>query len=685
MELYLILVIVLVVLAVAALVAGVSNDAVNFLNSALGSKVAKVQTIFIIAIAGVIVGSVFSSGIMEVARKGIFHPEFFTFHSIIIVFLGVMLTNVILLDIFNSLGLPTSTTVSIVFELLGAAFMAALLITIQNNDPINSVSQYINMESAKKIVVGIVMSVVIAFVSGTAVQYVTRFIFSFDYEKNLKKYGAIFSGLGITAIVYFLLIKGLKGTTIISKENMAWIVDNTNMILIVMAVLFSVVLQLLLQFAKINPLKIVVLLGTFSLAMAFAGNDLVNFIGVPIAGLQAFQDWKASGVSAHEYKMAFLASKDVVVPLYMLLISGVVMGLTIWFSAKAKKVTETEISLGSQNEGEELFKSNVISRSIVQSAFIIGGIFEVILPNSIAEKYNKSFEENKLRKAVEQNDGAAFDLVRASINLVMASIIIAWATSKKLPLSTTYVSFIVAMGTSLADRAWGRESAVYRVAGVLSVIGGWFLTAVIAFSIAALFVLVMFKVGNVGILILVGVTIMYMVLSHMRFSKEEKKVQSVKTLNLYDEKDSTTIIANKKLMLQGVNDIVTAYNGCLKALPKEDKKTLQKSDDLIESLMLYSNKFRTKSIKQIKKLKTDDKSAGELLLHSSDLLQDITQSTKYLTQECLYYVKDLHKTPDAKFIQIITELNKKMQVYFKALVQTIEQNKFEQIAEVTQQ
>src|SRR5690606_8336163 len=371
------LIAILFVLAIADIIVGVSNDAVNFLTSAIGSKVAPYRVVLLIAIAGIIVGSFFSSGIMEIARKGIFHPEYFTFDKIMWVFLAVMLTDIILLDIFNSLGLPTSTTVSIVFELLGAASVVGILFSIDQNDNIADALKYINFESTISIISGIFLSVFIAFTCGVVFQYLFRQLFTFEYANRLKQFGALFAGFGITSIVYFLLIKGLKGTTLFNPDSIAWVNDHLIILIVVIFISISLICFLLQYFANVNPLKIVVLAGTFALAMAFAGNDLVNFIGVPITGYLAFQNWAASGVPASELYQTYLASDDVIVPNYMLLISGIIMSLTIWFNAKAKKVTETEVNLGRQDEGEERFKANAVSRSIVKSSLMLGNLISV--------------------------------------------------------------------------------------------------------------------------------------------------------------------------------------------------------------------------------------------------------------------------------------------------------------------
>lgn len=678
MDFYIFVIGVLLLLAAVDLIVGVSNDAVNFLNSAIGSKVASYKTIILIAVAGIVIGSVFSSGIMEIARKGIFYPQHFTFEVILVVFLAVMLTDIILLDIFNSLGLPTSTTVSIVFELLGASLMAGILFSMAKNESINDIWKYINFETTQSIVSGIFLSVLIAFTAGALVQYLCRLLFTFQIEEKLHKFGAIFSGFGITSIVYFLLIKGLKGTTILSKSTSKWIVDNTWLILVILFLISTVILWAFQKFGKVNPLKIVVLAGTFSLAMAFAGNDLVNFIGVPITGLLAYQNWISTGLPANEYYMDYLQGSDVIVPNYMLLISGIIMGMTIWLSSKAKKVTETEVNLGRQDEGEERFKPNAISRSVVNSSLTFSKIFGIIIPSSVTQRYNTSFEKKKLKEATQTQDTPAFDLVRASVNLVIASIIIAWATSNKLPLSTTYVSFMVAMGSSLADKAWGRDSAVYRVAGVLSVIGGWFITALIAFSVASVFSFILYKGGQTGTIILISVVFSYIIISQIRFSQKEKKSKKTKDrLKVLENEDMNTVQKYQSLVSTAVSEIATSYNMTLDGLIEGDISKLEKANEALKDLEEHGYNLRSKSIKYLKSLQMNDRQVAQVIVMSSDFIQDLTQSTKSMSDEALFYIKNLHTISNPKFLNDLKILDEKMEEFFNLVLVSLEQTKNE--------
>jgi len=490
MDHYLVLVIALLILAVADLMVGVSNDAVNFLTSAIGSNVASRSVILGIAAAGVFVGASFSSGMMEVARKGIFNPDFFSYADVMVIFLAVMITDILLLDLFNSFGLPTSTTVSIVFELLGASVVTGSLAMYANPDMANSIWEVINYQKASQIIAGIFLSVGVAFSIGAIVQFFTRLLFTFRYQQNMKRYGALFAGFAIAIIIYFLLVKGMKGAAFVSSD-FASIINQNGLRIVVISFITSAFLIFLLQFLfNINPLKIVVLLGTFALAMAFAGNDLVNFIGVPISGYQSYAMWMDSGLAADQFMMSNL-SKAVPTPSFMLYGAGVVMVLTLWFSAKAKKVTDTSVDLGSQGSVDERFKPNKVSNGIIRLTTALTKLVDGVTPRKMTTIINWQFRSLRLN---DENQ-PAFDLVRASVNLMIASILIAFASSLKLPLSTTYVSFMVAMGASLADRAWGEGSAPYRVAGVVSVIGGWFLTALGAFLASGLVALLIYFGG----------------------------------------------------------------------------------------------------------------------------------------------------------------------------------------------
>lgn len=512
--LFLCIVIFLFLLAVFDLSVGVSNDAVNFLNSAIGSKAASFKRVLIVASIGVFIGAAMSNGMMEIARHGIFRPEHFSFYDLICIFMAVMVTDIILLDIFNSIGMPTSTTVSMVFELLGATFVVALIKMAGGSD--FGFNDLLNTEKALSVILGIFLSVAIAFVFGTIVQFLSRMIFSFNYRSNLKWKIGIFGGICSTAIVYFLLIKGITDLSFMTPELKAWIQDNTGMVIACCLVGFTALMQLL-HICKVNVLKVIVLMGTFALAMAFAGNDLVNFIGVPLSGLASYQDFVTNGNGDANGFMMQSLNDPAKTPIYFLIGAGVIMVVSLATSKKARNVAKTEIGLGSQQEGDEMFGSSRIARRLVRWVISLLEWVRSVTPANVRRWFNKRFNVDE----TIMDQGAAFDLIRGSINLVLAGALIALGTSLKLPLSTTFVTFMVAMGTSLADRAWGRESAVFRITGVISVIGGWFLTAGAAFIGAGIIVAAMHYGGHWVMLLLAVTTILIIIRSNRRFGNKK--------------------------------------------------------------------------------------------------------------------------------------------------------------------
>ncbi|WP_304467743.1 inorganic phosphate transporter, partial [uncultured Muribaculum sp.] len=469
--LFLGVVIFLFLLAVFDLSVGVSNDAVNFLTSSIGSKAASFKTVMIVAASGVFIGAAMSNGMMDVARHGIFRPENLSFYDVITIFMAVMVTDIILLDIFNSLGMPTSTTVSMVFELLGATFVVALF-KIMAPESTLAMGDLLNTEKALSVIIGIFLSVAIAFIFGTIVQFLTRLVFTFEYKSRLKWKIALFGALACTAIVYFMLLKGIKDLSFMTPELKTWIDSNTALILLISFAAFTVIMQIL-HWCHVNVLKVVVLLGTFSLAMAFAGNDLVNFIGIPLTSLDSYNDYMSSGGgNLHGFMMDSLNS-SANTPLYFLVGAGMIMVVSLTTSKKARQVTQTTVGLSSQSQGDEMFGSSRLGRSLVRGAINTFSWIDDRLPQGLKRVMSRRLDSSKS----QPEEGAAFDLVRGAVNLMIAGMLIAWGTSMKLPLSTTFVTFMVAMGTSLADKAWGRESAVFRITGVISVIGGWFITA----------------------------------------------------------------------------------------------------------------------------------------------------------------------------------------------------------------
>ena len=512
-SIYLGIVIFLFLLAIFDLTVGVSNDAVNFLNSAIGAKAASFKTIILIAAVGIFCGATMSNGMMEIARHGIFRPEAFHFNELMCIFLAVMVTDVVLLDIFNTLGMPTSTTVSMVFELLGGTFALAMLKIAAGPESL-TFAELLNTEKALTVILGIFLSVAIAFFFGTLVQYLSRIIFTFNYTTKLKWTIGLFGGIAVTAIIYFMLIKGIKDASFMTDAHKLWVKDNTLTIVGGCFVFFTVLMQIL-HWCKVNVFKVIVLLGTFALAMAFAGNDLVNFVGVPLAGFSSYTDFMANGNGvANDYLMGAL-NEPAKTPFIFLFLSGVIMVISLITSKKAQNVIKTSVDLSRQDDGNEMFGSSAIARSLVRSMTTLGNNISKIIPEKVKVWLDSRFNKDEAILA----NGAAFDLVRASVNLVLAGLLIALGTSLKLPLSTTYVAFMVAMGSSLADRAWGRESAVFRVTGVLSVIGGWFITAGAAFIICFFVTMIMYFGGMTAMVIMIGVAAFILIRSNNKYRK----------------------------------------------------------------------------------------------------------------------------------------------------------------------
>ena len=515
-EIYFIIVAFLLMLAVFDLFVGVSNDAVNFLNSAVGAKVAKYRTILIVASLGVVIGAIMSSGMMDVARHGIMRPENYSFHEVMTIFLAVMVTDVIVLDIFNTLGMPTSTTVSLVFELLGGTFILAML--KMSADPTLAISDLLNSDKALSVIIAIFVSVAIAFFFGALVQWISRIIFTFNYRRHLRWSIAIFGGIAFTTLSYFILIKGLGKSPYISTVTREWIDVNTAMLMTCTFVISSVVIEVL-HLLHVRIFRLIVLLGTFALAMAFAGNDLVNFIGVPLAGLDSLCDFTANGNGNYDGYMMTSLMTSAKSPLFYLLLAGLIMIIAMATSKKAQNVVKTSVDLSRQDEGDEMFGSSRLARSIVRSSRDIGELVVRFTPKSVSRWIDSRFNKDEVILA----EGAAFDEVRAAVNLVLAALLIVLGTSLKLPLSTTYVTFMVAMGTSLADRAWSRESAVFRVTGVVSVIGGWFITAGAAFAACAIVCLLMHLGGFVVMLLFMALDIYLLWKSNRNYKRKMKE------------------------------------------------------------------------------------------------------------------------------------------------------------------
>ena len=645
---YLCIVIFLFVLAVFDLMVGVSNDAVNFLNSAIGAKAASFKTVLFIAGIGIFIGASLSNGMMDIARHGIYQPEHFYFAEIMCILLAVMLTDVVLLDVFNSMGMPTSTTVSMVFELLGGTFALAL-IKVHNNDMLG-LGDLINTDKALSVIMAIFVSVAIAFFFGMLVQWLARIVFTFNYKKKMKYSIALFGGIATTAIIYFMLIKGLKDSSFMTSEAKQWVQDNTAMLIGCFFVFFTLLMQIL-HWLKVNIFKVVVLLGTFALALAFAGNDLVNFIGVPLAGYSSFIDYTTNGMAAgpNDFLMSSLLG-PAKTPWYFLIGAGAIMVYALCTSKKAHNVIKTSVDLSRQDEGEETFGSTPIARTLVRISMTLANGVSEIVPEGTKKWINTRFRKDEAIIA----DGAAFDLVRASVNLVLAGLLIALGTSLKLPLSTTYVTFMVAMGTSLADRAWGRDSAVYRITGVLSVIGGWFLTAGAAFTICFFVAMIIYFGGTIAIIALIALAVLSLIRSQVIYKKKKEKEKGNETLKqLMQTSNSDEAL---QLMRQHTREELgkvleyaeTNFELTVTSFLHENLRGLRRS--------MGSTKFEKQLIKQMKRTgtvamcKLDNNTVLEKGLYyyqGNDFASELVYSISRLCEPCLEHIDNNFNPLDA--------------------------------------
>lgn len=644
---YLCIIIFLFVLAVFDLVVGVSNDAVNFLNSAVGAKAASFKTILFIAGVGIFIGAALSNGMMDIARHGIYQPEHFYFAEIMCILLAVMLTDVVLLDVFNSMGMPTSTTVSLVFELLGGTFALAL-IKVSNSDTLG-LGDLINTDKALSVIMGIFLSVAIAFFFGMLVQWLARVIFTFNYKNKIKYSIALFGGIAATSIIYFMLIKGLKDSSFMTPENKQWIQDNTVMLIAVFFVFFTILMQIL-HWLKVNVFKVVVLLGTFALALAFAGNDLVNFIGVPLAGYSSFIDYTANGAGNPDGFLMTSLLGPAKTPWYFLIGAGAIMVFALCTSKKAHAVIKTSVDLSRQDEGEETFGSTPIARTLVRFSMTLANGISRITPLPMKNWLNTRFRKDEAIIA----DGGAFDLVRASVNLVLAGLLIALGTSLKLPLSTTYVTFMVAMGTSLADRAWGRDSAVYRITGVLSVIGGWFITAGAAFTICFFVALALHYGGNISIIALIGLAVFILIRSQVMYKKRKAKEQGNETLKqLMQTTDSEEALQlmrkhTREELAKVLQYAETNFELTVTSFIHENLRGLRRA--------MGSTKFEKQLIKQMKRAGTvamcrlDNNTVLEKGLYyyqGNDFASELVYSISRICEPCLEHIDNNFNPLDA--------------------------------------
>lgn len=733
-------IIILVVLAIGDIIVGVSNDAVNFLNSAIGSKVAPWHIIMIIASTGIFLGSLSSAGMMEIARKGIINPENFSLYEIVIIFVSVTITNVILLDFFNNLGIPTSSTISLVFELLGASFILSVFKIVKKNEPLNFLlninnpeKNYLNWNKTNEIILSIFLSVFIAFIIGSIIQYILRVLFTFNYIKQMKIIGIIWSTIAITCMSYYLIYKGLKSTytdiEITPKEminylkiNKLWnkssinlrkkiIIKKNNNITIyqlktskkksnylvyttsfgnqlikkfvyyINAHIFIVILGFItfwslififLQKFKINSLKIVVLFGTFCMSMAFAGNDLVNFVGIPITAIQSYQIFKYSKyINPLNFNMIELKF-PIQTPYIYLFLSGILMISTLWISKKTKNVTETELKLSSQEEGDEKFKANTLSKTIVKLSMVINHIIHKIIPHKIINHLNSRFLP--LKNVQEE---IHFDLVRASVNITVASILIAIGTDLQLPLSTTYVTFMVSMGTSLADRAWGRETAVYRIAGVINVIGSWFLTGIIAFLGGAITALIITNFELYGLILMLIILIFIIIKNYINY---RKKIDiEIQENNIIDEVlfVKQKIIEKFSLKIsKGVNNLSIIYNLSINGIINENQNFLKESKFLLTELKNNFSNTRSNVIKILKKSNYINDKSSQIYLILNEIMIDNIRSLDLLVETSLNHIENSHKPLSIIQLKQIKFLYEDVAIYLYKIKNLISNNIF---------
>ena len=670
---YLIIVIVLVVLAVADLTIGVANDAANFLASSFGAKVAERWTILIVASIGLLLGTLASTGMMEIARTGVFHPRMFTFHEATMIFLAVMICDVIMMDLFNTFGMPTSTTVSLIFELLGAAVFVVLF-KIWTSEPgtVGELGDYINSARAMTLMSAILASVVVAFICGSVVMYISRLLFSFRYKRSFKKFGAMWSGLCLTAIAYFALFKGLK-TNVAIAQTMDWVSDNIQILLLASFVGFSILLAILQHFFKINILKIIVLSGTAALAMAFASNDLVNFIGVTMAGVSSYEiasAHAAAGGNVDTLLMSGLAEPVIVHPVFLLLAGGI-MALTISFSKKAQSVTDTGVNLSRQDDGFERFGSTPASRAIVRSVRTINKQFTAFMPDRVNKIIDKRFKPSK----AELKNKASFDLIRASVNITVAALLISTATSLKLPLSTTYVTFMVAMGTSLSDRAWGRETAVYRITGVLTVISGWFLTAFIAFSAGAIVALLLMWGGKIAFAGLLLLCVFSLIQSTKLHRKREKKQQAETVIAEF--KEGSIVEQCKEDVYSVFEQMSRIYTQTLKCLASEDNKKLKKLYK--EAKELYQKEKDRKTFEMLPtlvKLQDDAVDTGHYYVQVLDYLHEVSKSLMFITKASYEYIDNNHTGLSDQQIDDLENINREVSKVYSEISEMLRTSDF---------
>ncbi len=687
MGIYIFFLVVLFILAISDLTVGVANDAVNFLNSAIGSKVASRRVIMIVASVGIMVGALFANGMMEVARKGLFYPQYYLFTEIIIIYLAVMFTDVLLLDFFNTFGLPTSTTVSLVFGLLGGAIGMAFLkvgegatIMVDGIEKVAQIADYINSAKALTIISSILLSVVFSFVFGVVIQWISRLIFTFNIERTIKYYGSLWGGLAISAITYFILIKGVKDASFMTAEMYAMIKENTLVILGLSFAFWALFLQLFSWILKVNPLKVVVMVGTFALAMAFAGNDLVNFVGVPLAGLEAFKIFSANG--GNDLMMGKLLG-DIITPSYFLIIAGVIMLFVLWFSKKAQTVIETSLSLSRQDEGTERFGSSAFSRVLVRRVVNTGTFFSQVIPQPIINKISSRFDTTKMdERSKKDPNPPMFDMVRASVNMMVASILIAIGTSYKLPLSTTYVTFMVAMSTSLVDGAWGRDSAVYRITGVFTVVGGWFITGLAAFSVAFFLALFMGWAQVFGVIAILSFAILAFYRTHLLHKKREESFEAKTEESAVIPTVSKMFETTNKGIEKNLNLMSDIFSKTVKGLIDEDRKELKKELKIsVEIEQKLINK-KSRIHQTINSMPPDSVEASYFYILTLDYLKELAHTVNYMVEPIFNHVDNNHKPILASQADELTQIAVELSVFTQKMIEMLNVNSDSKLDEI---
>ena len=659
-------------LAIGDLIVGVSNDAVNFLNSAIGSKAISFRNIMIFASLGIALGALFSSGMMEVARKGIFNPGAFNFEEIIYIFMAVMMTDVLLLDFFNTLGMPTSTTVSIVFELLGAAVVMSLIKIFSDSGNLMELSTFINTEKATQIILGILLSVFIAFTIGAVVQWVSRALLTHNFLQKSKLINSLFGGLSLAAISNFILIKGIKGTpyagiefdTLDGLTINAFLEANTFLVNLFSLLFWYLFSYFLMRVLRVDIYKVIIGVGTFALALAFAGNDLVNFIGVPVAAYQSYEAWASSGIAANEFSMSVLSNK-VPTPTIFLLGSGLIMVLTLWFSSKAKKVVKTSLDLSDQNDIKERFRPNFLSRLLVRFFVGLNQYFSNLFPAGISNKISGSFEMTVDMSALKNPDAPSFDTLRASINLTVAAILISIATSLKLPLSTTYVTFMVTMGTSLADRAWGTDSAVYRVAGVINVIGGWFFTALSAFLVCGGIVYLIHWGGFTAILLILGVILFLITRNFINHRRESKEMLKGRLFS--PQSDSYRGIIEESVMniSNVIGNTYEIYASTIRGLSNNDLRTLSNAKKNADELFVEVNDMKNNIYYFLKRINKTSVPASRFYISLLGIMSDLIEDLIYISNESFNHINNNHKPLKPQQISDLNEIFESLSSVFK--------------------